>query len=145
MATNRNPAVPGTPLGVVLGTLLTAALLAGCGASAPREDAATRAGVEFSRALASRDYRAACALLAPESREALTEDGKAACVTALRDAGVPSGGAGLDVQVYGRQALLRMERDTLFLSLFERGWRVTAAGCVPQAEDEPYRCSVKGD
>ncbi|MFF5970385.1 hypothetical protein ACFY7C_02555 [Streptomyces sp. NPDC012769] len=145
MATNRNPAVPGTPLGVVLGTLLSAALLTGCGASAPREDAATRAGREFAAALAARDYPTACALLAPESRDALTEDGTKECVPALRDAGLPPGGADLGVQVYGRQALLRMERDTLFLSLFERGWRVTAAGCEPEAEDEPYRCSVKGD
>lgn len=137
--------MPGTPLSVVLGTLLSAALLTGCGASASREDAATRAGVEFARALASGDHRAACALLAPESRDALTEDGRTECAPALREAGLRPGGADLGVQVYGRQALLRMERDTLFLSLFERGWRVTAAGCEPENEDEPYRCAVKGD
>ncbi|GHE56522.1 hypothetical protein [Streptomyces vinaceus] len=46
-------------------------------------------------------------------------------------------------QVYGRQALLRMARDTLFLSQFNDGWKIVGAGCEPQA-DMPYRCSLKG-
>ncbi|MFJ9825144.1 hypothetical protein ACIRSU_12295 [Streptomyces sp. NPDC101160] len=126
------------------GALLAAALLCGCGASAAREDGATDAGLKFAAALAAGDYRAGCELLAPGTRDQVEEEGKGPCGPALHSLGLPRPGAARDVQVYGRQALLRMERDTLFLSQFDRGWKVTAAGCVAGSEDEPYQCSLKG-
>lgn len=123
--------------------LVAVALLCGCGATAPREDGAARAGRAFAAALAARDYPAACALLAPATREQLTEE--MPCAPALRALELTPGGATSGVRVYGRQALLSMARDRLFLSLFDGGWLVTAAGCVRQPGDEPYRCSLKGD
>jgi hypothetical protein len=36
-----------------------------------------------------------------------------------------------------------LERDTVFLSRFPTGWKVTAAGCVPRP-GRPYQCAVKG-
>lgn len=128
----------------VAGVLLAAAVLSGCGASAAREDGALRTGRGFAAALAAGEYETACALLAPASKEQMVEDEEAPCGPALRSADVPPGGAALGVEVYGRQALVRMEDDTLFLSLFDHGWRVTAAGCEPRSGDVPYRCSVKG-
>ncbi|WP_306330280.1 hypothetical protein, partial [Streptomyces venezuelae] len=126
------------------GVLLAAALLSGCGASAAREDGASRVGTLFTTALAGGDLRAGCDLLAPETREQVEADAKRPCGPALRSLELPRAGAELGVQVYGRQALLRMRNDTLFLSQFDNGWKVTAAGCVRQAEDEPYRCALKG-
>ncbi|MFE0735927.1 MULTISPECIES: hypothetical protein [Streptomyces] len=155
MATIRSTA-PAAPVGgrvprrrraltrTALGALLAAAVLTGCGATAPREDGARRAAGRFTAALAARDFGAACGLLAPESREQLTEDGKTPCDRALRSLELPSAGGARAVEVHGRQALLRTDDDTVFLSQFDGGWRVTAAGCVPQPDDLPYRCSLKG-
>ncbi|MFF8413082.1 hypothetical protein [Streptomyces omiyaensis] len=124
--------------------LLCALLVSGCGASAARVDGATDAGRRFAAALAAGDHRAACALLAPATREEIEDDGRIPCRTALREAGPPVAGQPRGTDVYGNEALVRMTGDTLFLSRFDEGWRVTAAGCEPQGGDEPYRCSVKG-
>jgi hypothetical protein len=32
--------------------------------------------------------------------------------------------------------------DRLFLSRYDVGWRVVAAGCSPTTTDRPYDCSV---
>ncbi|MFF7442028.1 hypothetical protein [Streptomyces sp. NPDC008122] len=132
-----------TPLRAA-GVLLVATFLCGCGASAAREDGASAAGRRFAAALEAGDYRAGCELLAPATRDEVEEDAKGPCGPALRDLDLPPAGPARGVDVYGRGALLRMAGDTLFLSQFDSGWLVTAAGCVPQAQDEPYRCSLKG-
>ncbi|MET8509181.1 hypothetical protein ABZV60_31810 [Streptomyces sp. NPDC004787] len=126
------------------GALLLAALLCGCGASAAREDGASLAGRRFAAALAAHDYRAGCELLAPETRDEVEQDAQGPCGPALRELGLPAAGPVRGVEVYGRDALLRTAGDVLFLSQFGSGWRVTAAGCVAQGEDEPYRCALKG-
>ncbi|MFF9149094.1 hypothetical protein ACF1BN_29970 [Streptomyces sp. NPDC014861] len=98
----------------------------------------------FEGALAAEDYALACTLPAPGTREELEDGENEPCGAALEgrdltaDAGTPD-----RTQVYGRQALLRLPGDVLFLSQFADGWKVTAAGCAPRA-GEPYRCSVKG-
>ncbi|MFD5768325.1 hypothetical protein ACFWIN_21245 [Streptomyces sp. NPDC127049] len=98
----------------------------------------------FEKALAEKDYSQACMLLAPQTREELEDDGHKPCGAALEEQDLSAGdGAPGRTQVYGRQALLRLPDDVLFLSQFADGWKVTAAGCAPQA-GEPYRCSVKG-
>ncbi|MFK3730196.1 hypothetical protein ACI2LJ_08035 [Streptomyces sp. NPDC088090] len=119
-------------------------LLCGCGASAAREDGATDAGRRFAAAVSAGDYRTGCELLAPETREQIEEDAQGPCGPGLREAGLPPAGAPRGVDVYGREALLRMTADTLFLSQFDDGWLVTAAGCEEGSGDEPYRCSVQG-
>ncbi|MEU6064946.1 hypothetical protein ABZ864_10745 [Streptomyces sp. NPDC047082] len=48
-----------------------------------------------------------------------------------------------EVQVYGRRARVVLNADTLFLSVFPAGWKVTAAGCVPRSQ-QPYQCQIKG-
>ena len=35
------------------------------------------------------------------------------------------------VDVYGQDAIVRLDRDVVFLARFDDGWRVTAAGCTP--------------
>jgi hypothetical protein len=48
------------------------------------------------------------------------------------------------VDVHGRQARVRLAGDTLFLARFDAGWKVVAAGCEPQPDEQPYDCMVKG-
>ncbi|MFF8261297.1 hypothetical protein [Streptomyces virginiae] len=122
---------------------MLAVFLAGCGASGTRVDGARDVGRAFEQALASRDYGAACGLLAPETRTQLEEDEKQACAKALEEQELPVPGAVNGAEVYGRQALVHAGGETLFLSQFTGGWRVVAAGCTPQ-EDKPYQCVVKG-
>ncbi|MFI1975693.1 hypothetical protein [Streptomyces wedmorensis] len=121
-----------------------AIVLSPCGAPQARQDGAGTAGRTFEAALAAGDFRAACGLHAPGSRERLEEDEKKPCEEALPSQEPPRGGAVRSVDVYGRQALLRFRDETLFLSQFDDGWRVTAAGCVPEPGDEPYRRVLKG-
>ncbi|MBT2407611.1 hypothetical protein J7I97_25940 [Streptomyces sp. ISL-87] len=94
--------------------------------------------------MASGDYTAACELLAPQSREQLEEDEKKKCAPALQGQDLRHGGAVRGSDVYGRQARLRLEDDTLFLSQFNGGWKVVAAGCTWQS-GKPYSCSVRGE
>ncbi|MGW0390690.1 hypothetical protein ACWDYJ_07285 [Streptomyces sp. NPDC003042] len=128
--------------------LLAAAVsvLCACGATAARQDGAARAAEAFERALAAGDHRAACDLLAPQSREELEENEEKGCAQALEGQRLPPGGAVEATDVYGRQAMLRLAGDTLFLSQFSGGWKIVAAGCTarPGAPDKPYKCSVKG-
>ncbi|MFE5861496.1 hypothetical protein ACFQ77_13175 [Streptomyces virginiae] len=121
-----------------------AALLSGRGASAARVDGARAAGERFERALASGHHEAACRLLAPETRGQLEQDQKKACGEAMGEEELPQAGAVRATEVYGRQAMLRLVGDTLFLSQFSGGWKVVAAGCTPQGEQQPYRCVLKG-
>lgn len=130
-------------VGAVTLTGMLAVFLTGCGASGARVDGARDAARAFEQALASRQYGAACNLLAPETRERLEEDERQACAKAMEGQELPVSGAVNSAEVYGRQALVRADGETLFLSLFTGGWRVVAAGCMPQ-EDKPYQCVVKG-
>lgn len=144
MTSGRRPlrAAPRTAgAGALVGVL--GVLLSACGASGARVDGARDAGRAFEQALASRDYAAACDLLAPETRAQLEEDEEQACAKALEGQDLPVPGAVNGAEVYGRQALVHASGETLFLSRFTGGWRVVAAGCTPQG-DKPYQCVVKG-
>ncbi|MFJ8210244.1 hypothetical protein [Streptomyces sp. NPDC096033] len=56
---------------------------------------------------------------------------------------LPRAGRVESVEAYGRQAIVRMTGDTLFLPLFPAGRRVVAAGRTPPP-DRPYDCAVTG-
>ncbi|WP_063898515.1 hypothetical protein [Streptomyces sp. IMTB 1903] len=130
-------------IGAGVPTVVAVALLTGCGASAVRVDGARDAARVFERALALREFAAACELLAPQTRTQLEHDEQQRCAQALERQELPVSAAVGTTEVYGRMALVRAERDALFLSQFTGGWRVVAAGCTPQG-DQPYRCSLKG-
>ncbi len=83
--------------------------------------------------------------LAPGTREELEETARSRCPPALEDLGLPSAREVRRVDVYGGQARVVLDSDTLFLSSFPDGWKVVAAGCEPRPESEvPYRCDLKG-
>ena len=137
----RSSSIPAVALVLVVA-------LGGCSAEAPQAAAAGRSAQAFSNALSSSPSNPsnpskACALLAPQSRQEL-EQTSGSCEQAITDAGVPQGGKVVDVQVYGLDAMVELEHDTVFLALFGAGWRITAAGCTPQEKDRPYSCQIKG-
>ncbi|MFD0374415.1 hypothetical protein [Streptomyces sp. NPDC127112] len=117
----------------------------GCGASGPRQADAVAVAREFQSALSAAGFGRACALLAPQTRQEVAS-GTDDCAGGLAREQLPvvSGGAADAVaEVYGRQAMVRLSGDTLFLSQFDKGWKVIAAGCTPRP-DLPFDCKVKG-
>ncbi|HEY1093411.1 MAG TPA: hypothetical protein VGE61_01815 [Glycomyces sp.] len=114
---------------------------AACG-TGQRETEASAAAEAFSAAIASGDAAAACAVLAPETAEALAASEGTPCEESLKPEELPSGAVG-DVQVWGDRAQARTGGDVLFLVELDSGWKVVAAGCVPQGE-RPYLCEVGG-
>ena len=122
---------------------LVALALAGCGADVERTEAG-RAADAFTGA-GGGDTRVACDRLAPRTLEVLEQEG-APCREALADAGLTDAGERLEVTVAGHSAQVRYARDTVFLALFDDGWRVTAAGCRRDSPDPavPYDCTVDG-
>ncbi|WPO69710.1 hypothetical protein [Streptomyces sp. KN37] len=126
--------------------LLAAALLGaltGCGNADAREDAAAEAASRFEASLRASDAVRGCAALAPGTRDELEQSSEQPCVRALPEAGLPLAQEIRGVDVYGRQARVVTDRDTLFLSSFPGGWKVTGAGCTPRPE-KPYQCLIKG-
>ena len=124
--------------------MLAVCLLGGCAGQGNAETAnAEAAALEFSRAVGAATAHA-CGLLAPETLEAL-EDADGPCAGALADRLEPATGQAESAEVYGKDAVVRLASDTIFLARFPDGWRVTAAGCTRQQDGRPYECTVKGD
>ena len=103
-------------------------------------DVASVVGQFSSHAVSDAD--AACALLAPDTAMEL-EQASGSCGRGLTAAHLSDGGRVRDVQVYGLDAMVRLDNDTVFMARFDDGWRITAAGCVPQG-DGPYDCDIRG-
>ena len=118
------------------------ALAACSGDSSPAATDAARAATSFTASVDAQP-EAACALLAPQTRQEL-ENSSGPCAQGIKDANLPSAGRVISVDVYGQDAMVRLEHDTLFLARFGSGWRVTAAGCTPQEQDRPFSCELKG-
>jgi hypothetical protein len=120
-----------------------AVLLGACGGQGSVEDSgAADAATTFSRSVASRT-QAACDLLAPSTLDEL-EATSGPCADSLPDEVRPSSGPARSTEVYGKDAIVHLGSDTVFLARFRDGWRVTAAGCTEQGEGRPYDCKVKG-
>ncbi|MEV4873319.1 hypothetical protein [Streptomyces syringium] len=128
--------------GVVIAVVAVCAA-SGCGTVSERRDGATAATALFEKALGSRQYAKVCAVLAPATREELAQSARATCEEAMGQEEVPAGGPVRHVDVYGNQARAVLAADTLFLSRFPDGWKVTAAGCE-ERPDKPYQCEIKG-
>ena len=125
-----------------MAALVGVAALSGCsGHGSSETDAAGAAAMRFS-SLARTDATTACRLLAPQTASEL-EKASGSCGRGLADADPPAGGGLRDVEVYGFDAIARLDDDTVFLARFDKGWRVTAAGCTAQP-DGPYECDIKG-
>jgi hypothetical protein len=81
--------------------------------------------------------------LAPETLKEL-QDAEGQCSNALPAELKSASGPAESAQVYGKDAVVRTQTDTIFLARFPEGWRVTAAGCTPSQAGRPYDCKIKG-
>jgi hypothetical protein len=116
--------------------------LAGCGRTGDR--ATVRSVAEgFYTAVADHDGAAACARLSADTRQALEQQESAPCARAVQRLDLSGRRADI-VQVYSTDAAVELVHgDTVFLEDTSRGWRISAAGCRPQAHGEPADCEVQ--
>jgi hypothetical protein len=121
--------------------LLVSALV-GCGGDV-RSAAVGRVAADFGSAVAADDGAAACALLSPATAEKLAEDAATECADAVLEADLPDAGEVRSVDVYGGQARVVLDGDTMFVAELSDGWAVVAAGCRPRGE-RPYDCELEG-
>jgi len=139
MSTVRVTAAPGL-VAILVGIL---GLATGCSSVGPNSSNAGSAARLFHRALTGSQLGAACSLLAPRTMQELEQSAHASCPAALAHAGLPHATTVRTTDVYGANARVVLEGDTVFLARFGSQWKVTAAGCKPKA-DPPYDCDVKG-
>jgi hypothetical protein len=118
------------------GAVTATLLLTGCGGLA--EGDVERVAEEF----ATGDAAARCELLAPGTLAALVEEESTSCEEAIEQVDIGSGDV-TEVGVWGEEAQAKLSDDTLFLTHTPAGWRVFAAACVPQGQDQPYDCEVE--
>ncbi len=116
--------------------------LAGCGRAGDRATV-TSVAEGFYAAVADHDGTRACARLGAETREALEQQASAPCARAVVHLDL-SGRRAQIVRVYSVDAAVELARgDTVFLQDTPQGWRISAAGCRPQARGEPADCEVQ--
>lgn len=128
---------------VLVATISVTAIVSGCVPQQGNSEAGDAAAVVMSfRSHAVSDAEAACALLAPGTATEL-EQSSGSCARGVTAANLSDGGRVRDVEVYGLDAMVRLDHDTVFVARFDDGWRVTAAGCEPQG-DGPYDCDIRG-
>lgn len=121
-----------------LGTVVAVVIMcAGCAVGQRATDSRVTAE-GFLTATGDGDTRAACALLATNTREDLEFSEGRPCESALESVDLP-GGAVNEVTVWGDRAQAHASTGTLFLVELDMGWRVAAAGCT-RAEDGTYDC-----
>jgi hypothetical protein len=127
--------------GVLLSLAVVAVATGGCAAMGSAENSnASRAALDFDRSLT--DPVRACALLAPGTLAEL-EQSFGRCDKTLPDQHLPVSTEVVDVDVYGKDAIVHLDKDVVFLARFDEGWRVTAAGCA-RRRDRPFTCAIKG-
>jgi hypothetical protein len=103
---------------------------------------AEQAAVTFAQSIDAATA-AACGLLAPQTLKEL-EQAEGPCAAALPEQLEAASGRAESIEVYGKDAVVRLSTDTIFLARFKDGWRVTAAGCTREQDGRPYDCKVKG-
>jgi hypothetical protein len=119
---------------------LAAAVLAGCAAGSRAQDA-SRAAARFLDAAGRGDGGSACALLVPRTREDLGVSQGQPCDRSLPLDRLHGTIQGADV--WSGWAKVSTDAGALFLTEFESGWLITAAGCRSDGE-APYQCVVGG-
>ena len=48
------------------------------------------------------------------------------------------------MELWGHNAEAMVGENLVFLSRFDSGWRVIAAGCTPRGQGLPYQCAIGG-
>jgi hypothetical protein len=113
----------------------------GCGRAGDRATV-TSVAEGFYTAVANHDGTGACARLSADTRKALEQQESAPCARAVVQLDL-SGRRAHSARVYSVDAAVELARgDTVFLQDTPQGWRISAAGCRPQARGEPADCEV---
>ena len=120
--------------------MLAAAVLAGCANESGERDA-SKAAAQFLDAAGKGDGETACALLAPKTRDDLAASDGQPCTQSLPMDRL-HGTVG-NASVWSDWAQVSTDGGALFLTEFDSGWLITAAGCRPNG-DAPYHCVVGG-
>ena len=116
--------------------------LAACSAGPDAEVAA--AAERFHAAVAEEDGRAACRLLAPQTRSELESSTGSPCAESVLGE-VTGSTSEPTVEVSGNSARATVGGEASFLSRYGDRWLVTAAGCTPPPTvDASYECRVQG-
>ncbi|GLZ05211.1 hypothetical protein Acsp03_26770 [Actinomadura sp. NBRC 104412] len=118
--------------------VVCAGLCAGCGTGSEKDGVRAAANALF-RDVRNGDGHAACTRLVPRAASTL-ETGDTRCEQQILRLGLKGGPLG-PVEVWADQARVRAGTDTVFLTRWGSGWRVTAVGCEPR-DDRPYDCDV---
>ena len=82
-------------------------------------------------------------LLAPETRSGLEQSAGKPCASAILEEELPAPGPVKRSTSFGTMARVTFAADTMFVTEFRGGWKVTAAGCAP-VPGHPYECRLKG-
>jgi hypothetical protein len=115
----------------------------GCGAPAQRVHAAEAVAVAFLRAYQAGDGEGACELIAPQTRSEVERQEQKPCPAAILAQQLPALGQVRRTEVYVQQGVVVTTQQTVFLTEFALGWRVTAAGCRTRGH-RPTDCEVQG-
>ena len=110
-------------------------------ASQSGQQAAASVATRFLDAAGRGDTEAACALLTPRTREDLAVSDGQPCEQSLPTERL--GGSAKQVDMWSDWAQVSTEDSSVFLTEFNSGWLVSAAGCQPNG-DAPYHCVVGG-
>ena len=111
--------------------------MAACASQSDQDDAATTAS-RFLDA-ARTDQAAACALLTPRTRAELETSEGQPCEQALPDLG----GSVRQADTWSDRARVVTDSGAVYLTEFDTGWLVSAAGCRPDG-DAPDFCVLGG-
>jgi hypothetical protein len=130
---------------ILIGALVAAIAVGGCGGAGDRGDA--RAVVQrFYAAVDRHDGAAACAQLSASTAQALADERGRPCRSAVTGLDL-QGGAVARVQVYITSAQVDLHGgETAFLDRGAGGWRISAVGCRPDQgppSDTPMDCEAQ--
>jgi hypothetical protein len=98
--------------------------------------------VAFEAAARQQDVDAACGLLTEDAAHEVAKS-SSSCAEGLSDLELPDSGSWTNTEVYGQEARLRFQHDTVFVTKTPAGWRVAAAGCQEE-QDGSFDCLVQG-
>lgn len=103
----------------VFGLVLAVLLAASCSSRTDERPRAEQAVNQFHAAFKKDDGAAACALLAPQTRHEVEKSAEAPCDQAITDADLPDLGRLQATDVYGNEARIVADGDTVFVSDFD--------------------------
>jgi hypothetical protein len=120
-------------------------LLLGSGCGTGSSERAISETVErFQGALAADDGQAGCAELTGAARRALESEEQQRCAAALLGLDLAGGGAVSEIEIAITSARAQLPgRGSLFLDQTSAGWRIGAAGCVPDRAGLPLDCELE--